>query len=94
MPGGARLRITRDDGLIDRGQAAELCGVSPDAVTIWATRGYMATIIENGEKTKVRRYLPVARREGRKPLYDVVEVAKAEHATRRRGRRDPFRLAA
>ena len=34
------MRITRGDGLIDRDQAAELCGVTPDAVTIWATRGY------------------------------------------------------
>lgn len=27
-------------------------------------------------------------REGRKPLYDPVEVQKAEFATRKRGRRD------
>lgn len=78
------LRITRGDGLIDRVQAAELCGVTPDAVTIWATRGYMVTIA--GER--VRRFLPVAKREGRKPLYSPIEVQKAEFATRRRGRRD------
>lgn len=78
------MRITRGDGLIDRDQAAELCGVTPDAVTIWATRGYIATI--NGEK--VRTWLPVAKREGRKPLYNPVDVAKAEFHTRKRGRRD------
>jgi hypothetical protein len=33
-------------------------------------------------------FLPVAKREGRKPLYSVVEVQKAEWHTRRRGRRD------
>ena len=78
------MRITRGDGLIDRDQAAELCGVTPDAVTIWATRGYIAAV--HGEK--IRQYLPVAKREGRKPLYDPIEVQKAEWHTRRRGRRD------
>ena len=75
------MLITRGDGLIDRDQAAELCGVTPDAVTIWATRGYMVTIA--GER--VRRFLPVAKREGRKPLYSPIEVQKAEFATRKRG---------
>ena len=78
------MRITRGDGLIDRDQAAELSGVTPDAVTVWATRGYMATI--GGEQ--IRQFLPVAKREGRKPLYDPIEVQKAEFATRKRGRRD------
>jgi hypothetical protein len=82
--------ITRDDGLIDRDQAAALAGVTPDAVTMWATRGYVATL--GGEK--VRMHLPVARREGRKPLYDPVEVQKAEYATRKRGRRDFLPAAA
>ena len=78
------MLITRGDGLIDRDQAAELSGVTPDAVTIWATRGYIVVI--RGEK--IRQYLPVAKREGRKPLYDPIDVQKAEFATRKRGRRD------
>ena len=78
------MLITRGDGLIDRDQAAELSGVTPDAVTVWATRGYMITV--NGRRE--RRWLPVVKREGRKPLYDPVDVQKAEHATRRRGRRE------
>jgi hypothetical protein len=82
-----KLRITRGDGLVDRDQAAELCGVTPDAVTIWATRGYMVTIVTGGGAQRVRRFLPVAKREGRKPLYSPVELQKAELATRRRGRR-------
>ena len=84
------MRITRGDGLIDRDQAAELSGVTPDAVTIWSTRGYMVTLTDpaTGEKQRVRRFLPVAKREGRKPLYSPVEVQKAEFATRKRGRRD------
>ena len=76
------MLITRGDGLIDRDQAAELAGVTPDAVTLWATRGYKT------RDGKQRRFLPVALREGRKPLYDPIEVAKAEYHTRKRGRRD------
>ena len=77
------MHITRDDGLIDRETAADLCGVTPDAVTIWATRGYI--VVVNGKRE--RKYLPVVKREGRTPLYDPVEVAKAERPTRKRGRR-------
>lgn len=79
---GRDVLITRGDGLIDRDQAAELAGVTPDAVTIWATRGYMS------RDGKTRCWLPVAKREGRKPLYSPVEVQKAEWHTRRRGRRE------
>jgi hypothetical protein len=92
MPGGTLL-ITRGDGLVDRDQAAELCGVTPDAVTIWSTRGYMVTVAADGEKRRVRRFLPVAKREGRKPLYSPVELQKAEIATRKRGRREVRRDA-
>lgn len=75
------LRITRGDGLIDRDQAAQLCGVTPDAVTIWSTRGYWT------RDRSAHLVLPVAKREGRKPFYDPVEVQKAEYHTRLRGRR-------
>lgn len=78
------MLITRADGLITREQASELCGVSPDAVTIWATRGYVVALPGG---SKERRFLPVAKREGRTPLYEPVDVAKAERATRKRGRR-------
>jgi hypothetical protein len=76
------LLITRDDGLIDRDQAADLCGITPDAVTLWATRGYKS------RDGKHRYFLPVAKREGRRPLYSLIEVQKAEWHTRKRGRRD------
>ena len=82
------MRITRGDGLIDRDQAAALCGVTPDAVTAWAKRGYKT---RDGSQ---RMYLPVAKREGRHPLYSVIEVQKAEWHTRRRGRREVFPAAA
>lgn len=82
------MRITRGDGLIDRDQAAALCGVTPDAVTAWSKRGYKT---RDGSQ---RLYLPVAKREGRHPLYSVIEVQKAEWHTRRRGRREVFPAAA
>jgi hypothetical protein len=81
------VRITRGDGLITREQAAELCKVNPDTITLWATRGYMS----RDGKTRCR--LPVAKREGRTPLYDPVEVQKAEYATAKRARRDSIRDA-
>jgi hypothetical protein len=70
--------VPRPDGLITRGQAAALCGVTPEAITNW-TRGY-------GPKHD-RRRLPVAKRVNGHPLFDPVEVAKAKHATDKRARR-------
>lgn len=69
----------RPDGLVTREQAAALARVTPQAVTNWATTGYKC----GGERVK----LPVARRESGRPLFDPIEVAKAEYATRRRARR-------
>ena len=73
------MHITREDGLISVAQAAELCGVEAVTVRAWTQRGY-------GPKG-ARRKLPVAKREGGLVLLDLVEVAKAERATRKRGRR-------
>lgn len=80
------MRITRWDGLITRDMAAELCGVNPDTISQWISRGY-------GPKEN-RRKLPVAKREGRNILLDPVEVAKADHATSGPARRSVIRLAA
>ena len=77
----------RPDGLITRAQAAELCRVTPEAITNWTRLGY-------GRKDD-RHKLPVARREHGRPLFDPVEVAKAEHATARKaGRVRDERVAA
>jgi hypothetical protein len=65
------LRITRSDDLVTRAEAALLCGVSPDAITNWVARGH----------------LTVARREGRTPLFDLVELAKVEHKLAKHARR-------
>lgn len=63
----------RPDGLLDRERAAMLCDVSPDAITAWVRRGH----------------LPVVSREGRSPLFDPLDVARAEAKTRERARRIP-----
>jgi hypothetical protein len=71
--------IPRPDGLITREQAAQLAGVTPEAITNWVRLGY-------GPKDN-RCRLPVRRREHGRPLYDPVDVAKAEYATRKLARR-------
>ena len=83
MPGRFFVRITRWDGLISREMAAELCGVKQDTISKWISHGY-------GPKD-ARRKLPVAKREGRRIFLDPVEVAKAEHATRKAARRETIR---
>jgi hypothetical protein len=85
VPGGVHVEIVpRADGLLTREQAARLCDVTPEAITNWV-RGY-------GPKDN-RRRLPVARRENGRPLFDPVEVAKAENATARRARRGRWSAA-
>jgi hypothetical protein len=69
-------------GLITTEQAAALCGVQPCTIRKWISRGYS---LPSGEKRK----LPVVARCGRGALFDPVEVAKAEYATRERARRLP-----
>jgi hypothetical protein len=54
--------ITRTDGLVTRDQAAAFCGVGPSTIAVWVTRGQ----------------LRVARREGRSPLFRLLDVAKAD----------------
>lgn len=69
----------RPDGLITRAQAAELCGVTPQAITNWTSIGY-------GPRDS-RTRLKVTKRERGQPLFSPVDVAKAEYATRKRARR-------
>jgi hypothetical protein len=76
--------MPRPDGLLTREQAARLCDVTPEAITNW-TRGY-------GPKGN-RQRLPVARRERGRPMFDPVEVAKAENATAKRARRGRYASA-
>ena len=72
------MKITHPEGLVTRAQAAALCGVGPDTISMWVRRGH----------------LKVAKREGRTPLYDPIELAKAEYKTRERARRAIFPTAA
>lgn len=70
------------DSLITAKEAAALCGVSAVTIRTWSSRGYIDT---RGEGQKLE---PKGRdRQGRN-LYRLLDVAKAENATRmRRARR-------
>jgi hypothetical protein len=71
------IEITRTDGLITRSQAAELCGVNPDTISLWVQRGHLC----------------VVRREGRNVYYNLLDVAKADHMLRAGARRTKPPLA-
>jgi predicted site-specific integrase-resolvase len=75
----AGMRITRDDGLVDAEQAAQLCGVKPGTIRQWVHRGLLkkAGLDERGRS-----------------LFDPVALQKAEYATRERARRVVFRRVA
>lgn len=66
------MRITRADGLVDTGQAAELCHVGASTIRAWVSRG---TLPKAGTDERGRS------------LFDPVDLAKAEYKTRKRARR-------
>lgn len=70
--GGGCVRITRDDGLVDTQQAAQLCGVQVGTIRQWVARGHLdkAGLDEKGRS-----------------LFDPVALQKAEYHTRQRARR-------
>jgi DNA-binding transcriptional MerR regulator len=73
------MLVTRADGLIDTGQAADLCHVGASTIRAWVCRGYL---VKAGTDERGRS------------LFDPVEVAKAEYRTRKRARRTFARSAA
>ncbi|QKY80063.1 helix-turn-helix DNA binding domain protein [Gordonia phage Doggs] len=69
------------DSLITGAEAARLCGVSTVTIRKWTHRGYVDS------KGAGQRLAVAGRdRQGRN-LYRMIDVAKAEHATRTRARR-------
>jgi hypothetical protein len=66
------------DALITASQGAELAGVTVAAVCNWVSRGYLKPAERNGRVVKDSR--------GR-PLYRLLDVAKAEAATSKAARR-------
>lgn len=81
MPQGAVLTANGVDSLITAGEAAGLCGVRAVTIRAWASRGY---VDRHGDRV----LLPVSGRDRQgRNLYRVIDVAKAEHATRERARR-------
>lgn len=72
MAGTAILTPEGIDSLITANEAATLCGISAQAVRMWVTRGQLTAAGMDDR--------------GRK-LYKLVDVAKAERATRDKARR-------
>jgi DNA-binding transcriptional MerR regulator len=66
------MRITRDDGLVDIHQAAQLCQVKEGTIRQWVNRGHLpkAGLDERGRS-----------------LFDPVALQRAEYKTRARARR-------
>jgi predicted site-specific integrase-resolvase len=61
-------------------EAAEAMGVKPETIRSWAHRGYLKAITgPDGQ--------PVLHPETGERVYWLLDVARAEHATRRRARR-------
>lgn len=63
------------DARLTATQAAAYAGVTVQAIVNWRARGHLQ---------------PTGTRDGR-PVYRLLDVAKAEHATRRKARRTPGR---
>lgn len=72
MAGAAILIPDNIDDLITTNDAATLCGVTVEAIRKWASRGQLAAA---GIDERGRK------------LYRLIDVAKAERATRHRARR-------
>ena len=70
------------DSLITASEAAGLCGVAEVSVRNWANRGYVG-------RDGTRCTLPISGKDRRgRNLYRLLDVAKAERATRERARRN------
>lgn len=72
MAGTAILIPEGIEDLITVNEAASLCGVSAEAIRKWASRGLLSA---SGMDDRGRK------------LYKLIDVAKAERATRQKARR-------
>lgn len=72
LSGAAILIPEGIDDLITANEAASLCGVSAEAIRKWASRGILSA---SGMDQRGRK------------LYKLIDVAKAERATRDKARR-------
>lgn len=73
-------KVAMDLGPVTTSEAAESMGVAPATVRSWAHRGHIAAITD-------REGQLVRHPETGECVYWLLDVARAEHATRRRARR-------
>ena len=58
--------------LLTATQASHYAGVTPEAIMMWRRRGHLT---------------PASHDRSGRPLYRLIDIAKAEHATRKKARR-------
>jgi predicted site-specific integrase-resolvase len=71
------LEDFRND-LLTTKQAAHLADVVPQTIRMWVNRGHLKVAVYNGVEVRDKQD---------RPRYWRLDVAKAEHATRKRARR-------
>jgi hypothetical protein len=95
------VRITRADGLLDTGQAAQLCGVKPGTIRQWASRGCLCPACRGTDAAcrmcRGMGNIKLAKAglgEHGQSLFEAAAVQVFEHATRERARRVVYRRVA
>lgn len=76
---GSAVQVLDINQLLTYEQAARQAGVDPTVVRMWRHRGHLKVATDERGR-EIRR--------GRSPLFRLLDVAKAEHATRNSARRN------
>ncbi len=84
VSGGARVELLDVNQLLTYEQAARQAGVTVPTVRMWKNRGHLP-VAQNPDGHDI--YV------GRSPRFRLLDVARAEHATRHAARRRPLALA-
>lgn len=75
---GGRVEILDVQQLLTYEEAAQASGIRVDTLRVWRNRGHLP-------QARDRKGRPLYR--GRSPLFRLIDVARAEYATRHRARR-------
>jgi hypothetical protein len=80
LPDDVDLAHLAEDDVLTTKQAAQAAGVRPSAINNWRERGYTVKVDGGRERHHLRNIGTDER-----PRYLALDVARAEHATRRPG---------